>query len=857
MTKRKNYKTTLISIGKIVPEIHYGAFSREWWITIEKDSNNQATMLFPIRIGMKTLVELNGHEFFIKVLEPNIEDSPSSRYQASCGLVYSEIYTSSSAAITSLYQQLFVVFGIGISKNQDWNYAGTSYQSSFVNNIGKRRLLYVQSFIASKCNITIYEENKFKTIINGTTPTDSWLKIDQEWNNEILLEQIFRYHLKKRTKSNINWIEFIHNWKNQESKIIELRTSLAQLYEPKYQINSRELCAWKSMLRHIGCTEITPYNKDQSEITSSNTIYEARRYARLHGPDKLDQLQEFLNDKNNVVMSSYKTDTKTGLPVKYLKDTKEALWENFSYQLPNSMKRTTFMKLLQGKQYIYQENLGGLCSTCSRYGYEVFAEISQFVKTNIQDSNIQKNYINEFEYLQRYFKKIYEQKFEISIYGVPIHNACISHCLLYAFGVCKEIHNYECNEYSQLFKVFYQLKEDTPITLHNEIDEYRELLLYYFDHQTRKAYLNTQVNASLLELDEKGALIIVDYKMKILPKSARETKEKFFGKKEWTLHSILVYTRKIGSLELDIQAHDHWSNDPCQDAWFTASSLHAIFLEPGEAKTTIDSHHAQIAHAINRHIKLGFDILSEKDIENAISKICGTSVAHLEPNRKKDIDKEKKAKNKLPGISNWFEWSWPITEEYAGCIRARDIANIEKLQLKTIEKPNPDISTPSIPKNPWTISLPNDTGFVNLVLIHKQLETRGILKDININRKELVKKLELVLAEETLEKTLECSSLSNQVQNLSENERLNKNSNVSSSSQVINAQNKPRGKKKILKEYKFTIFLWPLASRWALKSSQKYGKKGCGKRISKKLKQCVENGVIEKDEVPKLETIQN
>ncbi|CAG8854810.1 11991_t:CDS:2, partial [Gigaspora margarita] len=68
--------------------IHYGVFSREWWITIEEDSNNQATMLCPIRIGMKTLVELNGHEFFINVLEPNIEDSPSPTYQASCGLVY-------------------------------------------------------------------------------------------------------------------------------------------------------------------------------------------------------------------------------------------------------------------------------------------------------------------------------------------------------------------------------------------------------------------------------------------------------------------------------------------------------------------------------------------------------------------------------------------------------------------------------------------------------------------------------------------------------------------------------------------------------------------------------------------------
>ncbi|RHZ83394.1 hypothetical protein Glove_95g8 [Diversispora epigaea] len=56
---------------------------------------------------------------------------------------------------------------------------------------------------------------------------------------------------------------------------------------------------------------------------------------------------------------------------------------------------------------------------------------------------------------------------------------------------------------------------------------------------------------------------------------------------------------------------------------------------------------------------------------------------------------------------------------------------------------------------------------------------------------------------------------------------------------------------------------------------QKYGKKGGGKRISKKvwnllqeyfleaesmffqLKQCAENGIIDKEEIPKLETIRN
>ena len=371
-------------------------------------------------------------------------------------------------------------------------------------------------------------------------------------------------------------------------------------------------------------------------------------------------------------MSSYKTETKTGLPVKYLKNTKKALWEKFSYQFPDGIKRTSFMTFLQGKQYIYQEDLGGLCSICSRYGYEIFADMKQFIEKNIQDNNLQvgnlqfifiyvitklaylfdyfivnklsfintkKNYIKNLEHLRRYFKKSYEQELEIAVNGTVSHNACISHCLPYAFGVCTESHDRECVECGQLFEIFRQLKADTSVTLHNELDEYHEHLLYYLAHQTRKVYLNAQFNANLLELDEKGALIVVDYKMKILPKSARETKEQFFGKKGWTLHSVLVYTRKTNSLELDIQAHDHWSNDSRQDAWFTASSLHAviesmekkpewvsiisdngghyhnadlmmilrywpdwygiwpkkwIFLEPGEAKTTIDSHHAQV-----------------------------------------------------------------------------------------------------------------------------------------------------------------------------------------------------------------------------------------------------------------------
>jgi hypothetical protein len=100
-------------------------------------------------------------------------------------------------------------------------------------------------------------------------------------------------------------------------------------------------------------------------------------------------VQQFLNDKNNVVMSSYKTETKTGIPVKYLKDTKEALWKKFSYQFSDGIKRTSFLTFLRGKQYVYREDLGGLCSICSRYGYEIFAEMKQFIEMNIQNHNLQ------------------------------------------------------------------------------------------------------------------------------------------------------------------------------------------------------------------------------------------------------------------------------------------------------------------------------------------------------------------------------------------------------------------------------------------------------------------------------------
>ena len=35
-----------------------------------------------------------------------------------------------------------------------------------------------------------------------------------DWNNEVVLYQIYHYHLKKRTKADINWRGLLQKWQN-------------------------------------------------------------------------------------------------------------------------------------------------------------------------------------------------------------------------------------------------------------------------------------------------------------------------------------------------------------------------------------------------------------------------------------------------------------------------------------------------------------------------------------------------------------------------------------------------------------------------------------------------------------------
>ncbi len=183
------------------------------------------------------------------------------------------------------------------------------------------------------------------------------------------------------------------------------------------------------------------------------------------------------------------------------------------------------------------------------------------------------------EFLQRHLKRNYEKELVVNENGTTNHVDCINHCLLFAFGECTQQHFSRCQECDKMLNLLKDITNQLDAIHHPKIIEYQEQLTCYLAHQTCKAYLNAQFNAILRELDGYGAIIIVDYKMRILPATSRETKSEFFGKRGWTLHTTLIFQKNKNNHEnLDIQAHDHWSSDTKQDAWFTASCFEAVFL---------------------------------------------------------------------------------------------------------------------------------------------------------------------------------------------------------------------------------------------------------------------------------------
>ncbi|CAG8684224.1 5342_t:CDS:1 [Dentiscutata heterogama] len=249
------YEVTLISLGKIIQELHFGPYAKDWWIPRLANDNVTYTYLYPVRLGMKTITTINQCDFIITVGQDGFEPG----YLCQSEALQSNICKHSSEAVTSAYQQAFftktrldgllvmgfdnpeicktlltdihfhpytfkirnvslTIFGIDKSNNPNWNYAGKGYQSSFLHNFRKTRALFVQEFSNKEAIIKIYQNSQETYVFRDTDPNAVWNKIGilTQFTGSMLfgLEH-------KKTKSEINKEQTltctVEDWQNEQT----------------------------------------------------------------------------------------------------------------------------------------------------------------------------------------------------------------------------------------------------------------------------------------------------------------------------------------------------------------------------------------------------------------------------------------------------------------------------------------------------------------------------------------------------------------------------------------------------------------------------------------------------------------
>src|ERR1043166_7974704 len=78
MFSSHKYSVNLLAEGSILADLHYGLFSRNWWVqrTFQIDGKSQ-DLIVPYRLNMSVVCTLNGQQFFISIVKNDKTPSTS------------------------------------------------------------------------------------------------------------------------------------------------------------------------------------------------------------------------------------------------------------------------------------------------------------------------------------------------------------------------------------------------------------------------------------------------------------------------------------------------------------------------------------------------------------------------------------------------------------------------------------------------------------------------------------------------------------------------------------------------------------------------------------------------------------
>ncbi|CAG8607173.1 3163_t:CDS:10, partial [Diversispora eburnea] len=270
MTKRNKTKATLLSCGSLIPNLHYGPFSRDWWYTTTIENE---VLLVPIRLGMTITTTLNEQKFILHVVQGHSRHSQQPGYCCQAGVLSSNVEESCSAALTFLYQRIFQT-KTKVSGPQELGFddektaSKTLHHHSYIHIAKKEEITYrclekngysakVDGFVLFGLKDDYTKKRLESSELLTCRPTD--------WTNDEIMNALYPYYLKKRTLANINWQSIFLQWVKKGSGIIEIWSVLQKIYPENHIFNERERRAWQAFLRAAGCTNITPFGIDKSK----------------------------------------------------------------------------------------------------------------------------------------------------------------------------------------------------------------------------------------------------------------------------------------------------------------------------------------------------------------------------------------------------------------------------------------------------------------------------------------------------------------------------------------------------------------------------------------------------------------
>jgi len=256
----------------------------------------------------------------------------------------------------------------------------------------------------------------------------------------------------------------------------------------------------------------------------------------------VQELQHWAEANMTLRISSYQT-TREGEAISYLLSSINELWNLYSSTTQSRVGRTLFFRFFSQPKFQKMNLLGGLCSVCDSTGYQVRSNILELVEEFCPESLTKVT--NTVDLWIRHVR--------LKMFPSEDHIGCLSHCYRHAMGhSCDKEHPETCQECMSIFETIWMIRPLVQERIQNKNDlfwtmqeDLESLARGFVGHRFRTASTKQAYAKAIHEIKDNHAVIILDFKQKLLSEEARESQSHFFGKAAFaSLHGAAILMKQ-------------------------------------------------------------------------------------------------------------------------------------------------------------------------------------------------------------------------------------------------------------------------------------------------------------------------